>query len=136
MNSGVNSVVAPVFLNAIAPRHLKGNFGTAFQVSLCLGLIFSEVLGLVWVFGTNELWPYCFLMGCLPAGLQIVLGLYRRFDPTKMKFAQDENKKKKLAGFIFQLYHQTCFFVYSLTKARYIWPEPMTTQNQSSSSAT
>jgi MFS family permease len=80
MNSGVNSIVAPVFLNDIAPRNLKGVFGTAFQVMLCLGLIFSEVLGLVWLFGTNQLWPYCFLMGVLPAGLQIVLGLYRRFD--------------------------------------------------------
>ena len=80
MNSGINSIVAPVFLYDIAPGPLKGIFGTAFQIMLCLGLIFSEVLGLVWLFGTNELWPYCFLMGVLPACLQVILGLYRRFN--------------------------------------------------------
>ena len=73
MNTGIASSTAPVYLNEISPEEKKGIFGTSYQVGAVTGILLSQIAGLEWLLGTNDNWPVIFLLGVIPAGLQIIL---------------------------------------------------------------
>lgn len=47
--SGVNTVVAPMYLSEIAPVHVRGSLGTLSQFGIVTGLLLGNILGLKWV---------------------------------------------------------------------------------------
>ena len=92
INTGINSTVAPCYLSEIAPESKKGMFGTSFQFGVVLGIVVSQALGLEWIFGTMDLWPYALGCGAVPALLQIVLAL---LSPESPKWLASNGKMAK-----------------------------------------
>ena len=82
VNSGFNAIISPIYLHEIAPDELKGIFGACFQMSVCVGLLLAESFGLVWVLGTNELWPYTFLLSGVAPLIQICLSVFVPESPS------------------------------------------------------
>ena len=73
INAGINCSIAPVYNIEIAPLNQRGRFGTLFQLGVTGGSVLSNIFGLKWLLGTNDLWPYLILLGMFPSVLQIVL---------------------------------------------------------------
>merc|ERR1712226_1261263 len=68
IQSGTSTSACPMYLSEIAPRRIRGGVGVVFQLSICLAILVSQILGYEWVLGSAELWPVLLNMG-------LVLGL-------------------------------------------------------------
>lgn len=71
-NSGVNTVVAPVYLSEIAPIRLRGALGVLNQLGIVTGILVGLIFGLKQMLGTDDGWPYSLGFGFLVAMLQIL----------------------------------------------------------------
>ena len=58
LNLGVDSMVAPVFIDHISPKKRKDAFGVSYQVTVTIGMLVAEVISIHWILGTNSRWPY------------------------------------------------------------------------------
>ena len=67
---GGAAVIVPLYLGEVAPPHLRGALGSAFQLSLALGAAFGQLGGLV---VTADSWPWFLALGILPATAQLLL---------------------------------------------------------------
>lgn len=56
--AGINSGAAPLYLSEIAPTSLRGFAGVFNQLAITSGVLVSQILGLDFVLGTKDLWPY------------------------------------------------------------------------------
>ena len=56
--SGLNSAVSPLYLAEISPTSLRGFCGTCNQLSITMGVLLGEVIGLDKILGTVGGWPY------------------------------------------------------------------------------
>ncbi|XP_039267945.1 solute carrier family 2, facilitated glucose transporter member 1-like [Styela clava] len=57
LNNGINMGIAPMYLTEISPVKYRGILGTLNQLGVVSAILLSQVLGLNWVLGTDELWP-------------------------------------------------------------------------------
>ena len=73
LQAGITSSAAPVYLNEVTPEEEYGKFGTGFSLVVCSGILFSQVSGLTWLLGTNDLWPYTFIVGMVPVVINLCL---------------------------------------------------------------
>ncbi|GFO21938.1 solute carrier family 2, facilitated glucose transporter member 1 [Plakobranchus ocellatus] len=64
---GVVSAVAPLYLAEISPTSLRGFCGTCNQLSITMGVVLAQVLGLSSVLGTEDLWPFLVAAPAVPA---------------------------------------------------------------------
>ncbi|KAK3771712.1 hypothetical protein RRG08_035768 [Elysia crispata] len=64
---GVVSAVGPLYLAEISPTSLRGFCGTCNQLSITIGVVIGEVLGLSNVLGTAQHWPILVAAPALPA---------------------------------------------------------------------
>ncbi|CAI9592204.1 unnamed protein product [Staurois parvus] len=71
--SGLASGLVPMYVGEISPTHLRGALGTLHQLSLVIGILVAQVLGLESFLGTNSRWPVLFWVTLIPAALQSVL---------------------------------------------------------------
>lgn len=71
--SGATTVVVPMYLGEISPPHLRGAFGTLFQLMACIAMLTAEVLGLPCLLGTQDTWPLYVLLATLPALVLVIL---------------------------------------------------------------
>ncbi|XP_073479604.1 solute carrier family 2, facilitated glucose transporter member 4 isoform X1 [Aquarana catesbeiana] len=71
--SGLASGLVPMYVGEISPTHLRGALGTLHQLSLVIGILVAQVLGLDLFLGTNSRWPVLFWVTLIPAALQSVL---------------------------------------------------------------
>lgn len=46
VGSGASAVVVPLYLDEVAPADIKGQFGALTQLSICFGILVTQVLGL------------------------------------------------------------------------------------------
>jgi len=70
-NSGLNAGLCPMYLAEIAPQHLRGAIGTVYQLVVTISILFSQILGLEFVMGTELLWPWLLGVALLPAIFQL-----------------------------------------------------------------
>ena len=56
--SGINTGLAPMYLSEIAPVSLRGLCGVFNQLSITLGVLISEIVGLNEVLGRKETWQF------------------------------------------------------------------------------
>ncbi|XP_074600711.1 glucose transporter type 1-like [Brevipalpus obovatus] len=73
LNCGTNSALVPMYLSEIAPISLRGALGTVSHLSVTIGLLLGQVLGLPYILGTKEGWPFLLGVTFIPAVLQLLL---------------------------------------------------------------
>jgi len=67
---GISSVVVPIYLSEISPSRLRGTIGTLNQLLLTIGILVSELLGIIW--SSCPSWRY--LLG-IPVAVVSILQL-------------------------------------------------------------
>ncbi|XP_064080843.1 solute carrier family 2, facilitated glucose transporter member 1-like isoform X1 [Macrobrachium nipponense] len=72
INNGLNAGLAPMYLSEIAPTNLRGAIGTVYQLVVTISILFSQVMGLESILGTETLWPVLLALTALPAVFQLV----------------------------------------------------------------
>lgn len=73
LHSGLNISLCPLYLAEISPRKIRGAIGTCHQLAITIGILFSQVLGLRELLGTEELWPLLFAFNAVPSILCLAL---------------------------------------------------------------
>lgn len=94
--AGLFSGLVPMYLNEIAPQNLRGLLGTSNQLFLVIGIAFSNIFGLKFIFGTEDLWPL--LTGALlvPAVVHL-FGLFFATESPKYLFSKNRKEEARLA---------------------------------------
>ncbi|XP_068223773.1 solute carrier family 2, facilitated glucose transporter member 1-like [Palaemon carinicauda] len=72
INNGLNAGLAPMYLSEIAPTNLRGAIGTVYQLVVTISILFSQIMGLESILGTETLWPVLLALTALPAVFQLV----------------------------------------------------------------
>ncbi|KAK4324988.1 hypothetical protein Pmani_004411, partial [Petrolisthes manimaculis] len=72
VNSGLNAGLCPMYLSEIAPINLRGAIGTAYQLVLTISILFSQIMGLETILGTDSLWPLALALTGLGAVFQLL----------------------------------------------------------------
>lgn len=74
LGAGAALVVTPIFINEISPTDKKGLLGSMNQVSVNIGILFTQLLALKWC--NNNEWRFLLLMGSLLAFVNFFLVLF------------------------------------------------------------
>merc|ERR1712156_160606 len=64
VNCGLNTSLVPMYISEIAPLN---------QLAVTVGLLTSQVLGVDYLLGTDEGWPYLLGIAVFPSILQMIL---------------------------------------------------------------
>ncbi|XP_029651640.1 solute carrier family 2, facilitated glucose transporter member 1 isoform X1 [Octopus sinensis] len=72
ISAGISTSVAPMYLNEIAPVHLRGFISTINQSAILLGVIMAQIVGLHSVWGKEEIWPLIFGLSVFPLIIQML----------------------------------------------------------------
>lgn len=64
---GLFSGLLPLYLSECPPKNLRGSVGTLNQLSIVLGILISNILGLPDLLGTYERWPILVGLSLIPA---------------------------------------------------------------------
>lgn len=70
---GGATVVVPMYLGEISPAHLRGTFGTLNQLTMVVGMLLGQVLGLPSLMGGEGSWPALLALVLPAALLQLLL---------------------------------------------------------------
>ncbi|KAK6177616.1 hypothetical protein SNE40_015678 [Patella caerulea] len=71
INAGINTGIVPLYLSEIAPIELRGFAGTFNQLAITIGIVISQVLGLDYILGTDDLWPLLLALTLVPVIYQL-----------------------------------------------------------------
>uniref|UniRef100_A0A183BZ76 MFS domain-containing protein n=1 Tax=Globodera pallida TaxID=36090 RepID=A0A183BZ76_GLOPA len=81
INAGLNSGLVPLYLTEISPTNLRGSVASIAQLAVTISILISQIVGLPFLFGTPERWPFIFafamkagLVGQLPNYATILMG--------------------------------------------------------------
>lgn len=70
---GLTSGLVPMYIGEIAPKAYRGALGTLHQLAIVIGILMSQVIGLDFVLGNDEMWPLLLGLSGAPAVLQTLL---------------------------------------------------------------
>ncbi|XP_028832088.1 solute carrier family 2, facilitated glucose transporter member 2 isoform X2 [Denticeps clupeoides] len=70
---GLSSGLVPMYVGEIAPVAYRGAMGTLHQLAIVTGILISQVIGLEFLLGNDDLWPLLLGLSGAPAILQTVL---------------------------------------------------------------
>ncbi|XP_053213492.1 glucose transporter type 1-like isoform X3 [Panonychus citri] len=73
LNCGISTTLVPMYLSEIAPISLRGALGTVSQLAVTIGLLLGQVLGIPYILGTKDGWPFLLGIAIIPAVLQLLL---------------------------------------------------------------
>ena len=65
--TGMFSGIGPMYLSEIPPRNYIGASGVLNQLTIVIGLLVTNILGLPQLLGTDKLWPYLVGFTLVPA---------------------------------------------------------------------
>ena len=68
--------VAPIYLQEIAPSGWSNIFGVSFSLGLNFGTLLGQFFGLEEVLGGAATWQYIFMIGAVPAAIQLLLSRF------------------------------------------------------------
>nr|XP_043903815.1 solute carrier family 2, facilitated glucose transporter member 2 isoform X2 [Solea senegalensis] len=70
---GLTSGLVPMYIGEIAPKAYRGALGTLHQLAIVVGILISQVIGLDFVLGNDDMWPLLLGLSGAPAVLQSIL---------------------------------------------------------------
>ncbi|KAK5600911.1 Solute carrier 2, facilitated glucose transporter member 2 [Crenichthys baileyi] len=70
---GLTSGLVPMYIGEIAPKAYRGALGTLHQLAIVIGILLSQVIGLDFVLGNDEMWHVLLGLSGAPAILQSFL---------------------------------------------------------------
>ncbi|ETN73197.1 solute carrier family 2, facilitated glucose transporter member 3 family protein, partial [Necator americanus] len=66
------SVLVPMYLTEVSPTNLRGMIGSLHQLLITISILFSQVVGLPQIFGTEDRWPIILSFTVIIALLQVI----------------------------------------------------------------
>uniref|UniRef100_A0A0K0F6B9 Facilitated glucose transporter homolog (inferred by orthology to a C. elegans protein) n=1 Tax=Strongyloides venezuelensis TaxID=75913 RepID=A0A0K0F6B9_STRVS len=73
VSCGLASGLAPMYLCEIASVNYRGLFGSLNQLFVTIAILFSQILGLPYIFGSEDFWPFILLFSLVPMSIQLLL---------------------------------------------------------------
>ncbi|XP_051556171.1 solute carrier family 2, facilitated glucose transporter member 2 [Myxocyprinus asiaticus] len=70
---GLTSGLVPMYIGEISPVKYRGALGTLHQLALVIGILLSQVIGLEFLLGNDDMWPVLLGLSGAPAILQCLL---------------------------------------------------------------
>ncbi|XP_054651853.1 solute carrier family 2, facilitated glucose transporter member 2 [Dunckerocampus dactyliophorus] len=70
---GLSSGLVPMYIGEIAPKAYRGALGTLHQLAIVIGILISQVIGLDFILGNDDMWPLLLGLSGAPAVLQSLL---------------------------------------------------------------
>uniref|UniRef100_A0A8C4NYN7 Solute carrier family 2, facilitated glucose transporter member 5 n=1 Tax=Dicentrarchus labrax TaxID=13489 RepID=A0A8C4NYN7_DICLA len=70
---GLTSGLVPMYIGEIAPKAYRGALGTLHQLAIVIGILISQVIGLDFILGNDDMWPLLLGLSGAPAVLQSFL---------------------------------------------------------------
>ncbi|KAM3594217.1 uncharacterized protein V6R79_004315 [Siganus canaliculatus] len=70
---GLTSGLVPMYVGEIAPKAYRGALGTLHQLAIVVGILISQVIGLDFILGNDDMWPLLLGLSGAPALLQTLL---------------------------------------------------------------
>ncbi|XP_049596786.1 solute carrier family 2, facilitated glucose transporter member 2 [Syngnathus scovelli] len=67
---GLSSGLVPMYIGEIAPKAYRGAFGTLHQLAIVIGIFISQVIGLDFILGNDDMWPLLLALSGAPTILQ------------------------------------------------------------------
>ncbi|KAJ8357080.1 hypothetical protein SKAU_G00198740 [Synaphobranchus kaupii] len=98
---GLSSGLVPMYIGEIAPMEYRGALGTLHQLAIVTGILISQVIGLDFLLGNDEMWPLLLGLSGAPAILQILLLPLCPESPRYLyiKMGKEEEARKCLKRF-------------------------------------
>ncbi|XP_025961572.2 solute carrier family 2, facilitated glucose transporter member 2 [Dromaius novaehollandiae] len=95
---GLSSGLVPMYVSEVSPTALRGALGTLHQLAIVTGILISQVLGLDFLLGNDEMWPVLLALSGAAALLQFFLLLLCPESPRYLyiKLGKVEEAKKSL----------------------------------------
>lgn len=97
---GIFSGILPLYLNELPPRNLRGVTGGLNQLSIVLGILTSNILGLPSMLGTSTLWPVLVSLTGIPCLTNLVGLLFAVESP---KFLYNTGRRQKALEILIRL---------------------------------
>ncbi|XP_027855602.1 solute carrier family 2, facilitated glucose transporter member 2 [Xiphophorus couchianus] len=70
---GLTSGLVPMYIGEIAPKAYRGALGALHQLAIVIGILLSQVIGLDFILGNDEMWHVLLGLSGAPAVLQSIL---------------------------------------------------------------
>ncbi|XP_066203292.1 solute carrier family 2, facilitated glucose transporter member 2 [Saccopteryx leptura] len=95
---GLISGLVPMYIGEIAPTTLRGAIGALHQLAIVTGILISQIVGLDFILGNQELWHILLGLSAVPAVLQSLLLFFCPESPRYLyiKLDEENNAKKSL----------------------------------------
>lgn len=74
---GLSSGLVPMYLTEVSPINLRGTVGSVHQLLVTIAILFSQILGLPFLLGNAQRWPYIFGKQSFFSSFNINFSLYR-----------------------------------------------------------
>ena len=96
LSAGASTTVSTVYLTEIAPSDQESFFGVSFNLGVLTGCLFSQFLGLNYFLGSNDNWPFLFLVELGLAGLALIFIIFGVESPLYLyEIKKDSSGGKK-----------------------------------------
>ncbi|XP_068221448.1 solute carrier family 2, facilitated glucose transporter member 5-like [Palaemon carinicauda] len=94
--AGLSCSLMPMYLSEVAPEALRGVMAVLLPSAMCLGLLLSQILGLEFILGTRECWPYLLGGFGVPVTIALLLQPLLPISPAYCYIVlEDEGRGKK-----------------------------------------
>nr|XP_033815366.1 solute carrier family 2, facilitated glucose transporter member 2 isoform X2 [Geotrypetes seraphini] len=95
---GLSSGLVPMYVGEISPTALRGALGTIHQLAIVTGILISQIIGLSFLLGSEQLWPLLLALSGVPAVLQIILLFFCPESPRYLfiNLGQEDGARKNL----------------------------------------
>jgi SP family facilitated glucose transporter-like MFS transporter 1 len=70
---GYGSSVAPMYINEVSPKNVRGTFGASFQLGIVIFVFFAQVISLNNILGSPTTWHYSLALPIVFSIMQIIL---------------------------------------------------------------
>nr|UMM45394.1 SLC2a [Eptatretus stoutii] len=81
LHCGLVTGLVPMYLGEISPISLRGAIGSIHQLSVVVGILIAQILGLEWLMGSEKMWPLLLGFTAFPSLLQVFLMYFCMYSP-------------------------------------------------------
>lgn len=93
ISAGLGSGLTPIYLIEISPTEIRGAVGSIYYFIVSCSMLFPFIFGLPEVLGQKHLWGYIFLIGGIPAILQIILITFAPESPIFLYVTKEDEEQ-------------------------------------------